>query len=137
MSVASGLGVVSAVVCCPPMSTVTPCSGGRAQVQALLARVQPLPGDLHQQRQLHVVMRRPDVLDPDDLPSPLVHDLHGPRPRGRGHLPHERGHPTPALVTPTGPSPLVTDPTPRHLLKVARVRPGAGRAVHMRWSRSQ
>lgn len=41
-----------------------------------------------------LVVRGADVLDTDDLPAllVLVHDLHRPRTRGRGHLPDERGH---------------------------------------------
>ena len=51
-----------------------------------------LAGDLHQHSELPVVMGGADVLDPDNLPALLVHDLHRPRTRSRRHLPNERSH---------------------------------------------
>jgi len=70
-------------------------AGGRVarrEVERVLPGQEPLPGDLHQHSELAVVMRGADVLDPDDLTALLVHDLHRPRTRGRGHLSNERSH---------------------------------------------
>jgi len=64
----------------------------QAEVQLVLPGVQPLPGDLHQHRELGLIVRRAKVLDDPAHPGTLVHDLHGRRPRRGLHLPHERGH---------------------------------------------
>lgn len=39
-----------------------------------------------------IVVLDTNVLDPHDLPAPLVRDLNRPSPRRSGHLPHERNH---------------------------------------------
>jgi hypothetical protein len=56
-----------------------PASSGLAQIQDQLPGAAAFLGDLQQQRQLVLVMSRPDVLDPQHLPAPLVHDLDGSR----------------------------------------------------------
>ena len=64
----------------------------RREVERLLPGVEQLPGRFDQDRELHVVMGRADVIDPDDLPALLVDDLNGPRTRCRGHPTDKRGH---------------------------------------------
>ena len=64
----------------------------QAEVQLVLPGVQPLPGDLHQHRELGLIVRRAKVLDDPAHPGTLVHDPHGRRPRRGLHRPHERGH---------------------------------------------
>ena len=64
----------------------------RREVERLLPGVQQLPGRFHQDRELDLVVRRADVIDPDHLPALLVDDLNGPRARCRRHPTDERGH---------------------------------------------
>jgi len=66
--------------------------GVQVQFQRLLARVPTFPSGVQQQRQGRVVVSRADVVDPDDVPAALVHDLHRRRARGGLHPAHERAH---------------------------------------------
>ena len=66
--------------------------GGRVELQHLLASVQAFPRELLQQRELIVVVRGTDVIDPLHDPAALVHDLHRRRARGGLHPAHERAH---------------------------------------------
>jgi hypothetical protein len=54
-----------------------------------LPRMQPIRGRSQQQRQLGVGVRRPHVIDLDDLAVLLDHDLHSHRAGGGPHPPQE------------------------------------------------
>ena len=62
------------------------------QLECVLIDVRPLRRRLDQQRQLVIVVRGTDVVDPDHPTAALVHDLHRYRTRGGLDPAHERPH---------------------------------------------
>lgn len=81
------------------------------QVEAELAGVEPLPGDLLEHRQLSVIMGRANVLDAARPLPGGVHDLHRTGPRRRPDRANVRTH-TPTLVrTPTHATPTIPTTT--------------------------
>ena len=81
------------------------------QVEAELAGVEPLPGDLLEHRQLSVIMGRANVLDAARPHPGGVHNLHRTGPRRRPDRANVRTH-TPTLVrTPTHATPTIPTTT--------------------------